>query len=903
MSEQRDEPLSSGDIARVREVFGKVCDVPRGEREVVLKKECGDEPRVQAAVRELLAAHDEPSGVLDSGQGEIGRQLFREVDGSRTPERIGPYTIRSVIGQGGMGVVYLAEQSNPHREVALKIIRRGWNSAGLRSRFEREIRVLGRLQHPGITHIYEAGTAETRDGPVAFFAMEFVSGKPLNEAVGELGRLGGLTLAERVELVAKIADAVQHAHTKGVIHRDLKPANILVSDVLAETIAGDSQLRSRAGGPQPKILDFGVARVLEPDTVHTQVTEQGHVIGTISYMSPEQLGGDVEAVDARTDVYALGVILYELITGRLPHDLKGKQIAEAARIVRDDPPSTMQGLGEPRLDRDLQTIVLHAMEKDRERRYATAAAFAEDLRRYLRSETILAKPATALDQFSKFAKRNKGLVVGLSAAALAVMSGLVISTVLYVKEQKARERADAKERLNAAFKEYMIDGVLLAASPERKGWEVKVMDVLADATQQLKGRFPDDPEIEGSLRMDLGAVLKQVGKWKESKEEYLAALPLVEKVHGGDSVEYIRVLNCLASSHQMLQENEDWLRVGSESLRKAEARLGPGNFERITAMNNVGGALVTLGKLDEAREILTRAKGLAEKDPFANRSPLANIYNWLVACETGAKNTSAAVEMRRKNLEFMIKVYGPEHLDTLAARANLVVSLLNAKDRDEVIRLLEGLPEQVEKATPPGHPFRSHIYAIAGLGYSTPGQFEKAEKYLLKTYELQSAQAKDFDWLTETRINYLRQLYTRWPGHGEECVLWNAHAIKARLMLATVGELENFPSSVTTAVGSCQQAGVAVSRVEMVKWVWERRDELAPEGHGRRAAFYANFARMAVGEGVVELAREAVVKAQESLGTEGNLEGARALIAAAEAMLIGAEERAGEGSGAGESKK
>ena len=879
MNESPPDPLSGSDIARVREIFGMVCDLPPNARDQKLVAECGDKRHLFAAVRELLSAHDSPQAILDSKQGDIGRQLFKEVDSA--VDSIGQYKIRSIIGKGGMGIVYLAEQSNPHREVALKIVRRGWNSESLQSRFEREIRVLGRLKHPGITHIYEAGTAETKDGPVAFFAMEYVNGKPLTEAVNATD----LPLTERVELLAKVADAVQHAHTKAVIHRDLKPANILVTDTFVETSEGDTSMRSRAGGPQPKILDFGVARVLEPDTVHTQVTEAGHVIGTISYMSPEQLSGDIDAVDARTDVYALGVILYELISSHLPHELRGKPIAEAARIVRDDLPAPLNAKGSTRCDRDLETIVLHAIEKDRERRYPTAAAFAEDLRRYLRNETILARPATTFDQFSKLARRNKGLVIGLTAAAVAITSGLVISTVLYIKEQEARERADAKERLNSAFKEYMIDGVLLAASPDRKGWEVKVMDVLADATQQLKGRFPNDPEIEASLRMDLGGVLGQIGKWQECKAEHIAALPLIESVYGKESAQYIRALNTVAVAHQMLSENEDWLRVSREALQKAEHKLPIVHLDRLSAMNNVGGALVTLGKYDEGRAILNLARGPAEKDPQANRAPLSNIYNWLTVCETVKKDTVAVVEMRQASLDFMIKVYGPTHLDTLVARANLVVALMNAKDREASISLLRGLPEAVEQAVPPLHPLRSHVYSVAGTALCVPGHYAESEKYLLKSYELQNTLVKDFDWFTEIRIKLLRQLYTRWPDHQEQAKYWSAQTVKGRLMLATVNELANLPDVLSVAVGACKDSGIEVTRAEMVEYIWNHRDEFAPAGHGRRGAFFANFVRMALPEGQTEHLQESMALAQESVATEGGPDNAKSLISAAHAML------------------
>ena len=598
-------------------------------------------------------------------------------------------------------------------------------------------------------------------------------------------------------------------------------------------------------------------------------------------MSPEQLGGDPDGVDARTDVYALGVILFELISGRLPHELRGKPIAEAARIVRDDPPASLNAPGSRPCDRDLETIVLHAMDKDRDKRYATAAALSEDLRRYLRNETILARPATPVDQLAKFARRNKGLVIGLSAAACAVTAGMVISTVLYFKEQQARQRADAKERLNAAFKEYMIDGVLMAASPDRKGWEVKVIDVLGDAAQGVHERFSGEPDIEASLRGDLGGVFNQIGRATEAKAQFLAAIPMLEKTYGRDSSEVINAMDSLCVAYQQIPENQAWLECARDALQRAERGLPPLDYAYVSALNNVGGALVTVGKFDEARPILAKARALGEQDLAHHRNTLANIYNWLTACESATGNVEAALAMRRSNLDFMVRAYGPEHRDTLGARANLITELIKANHPTQAVELCKGLPEAIDRQFPPGHPLRAQARMVVGTAYASAGQYEEAEACLLQAYQAQCEIAKDFDWFTEQNIRVLRQLYVRWPGHQEQVKRWCEQSIKARLMLATAGEASNLPGVLNMAVATCEKAGMTVSRVEFIQAVWAARDEFAPAGHGRRSLFYANFHRMAAAESQVEHLEESLKLASESLPYALDADSPKAIIAAA----------------------
>jgi WD40 repeat protein/predicted Ser/Thr protein kinase len=336
---------------------------------------------------------------------------------------IGNYRILHLIGEGGMGAVYEAEQEQPRRTVALKVIKPGLASPELLRRFEQESQALGRLQHPGIAQIYEAGTANTGFGPQPYFAMEFIRGDSLMDHV----KKRQLNARERLQLIAKVADAVQHAHQRGLIHRDLKPGNILIDET-----------------GSPKILDFGVARVTDSDSQTTLQTDVGQLVGTLAYMSPEQVLADPLELDTRSDVYSLGVILYELLSGQMPYPVT-RNLHETLQAIREKDPARLSTVD--RIYRgDIETIVAKALEKDKSRRYGSAAELAADIGRYLKDEPIVARPPTAAYQLQKFARRYKALVGGIAAAFVFLVAGVVASLWQANVARRERDRAVTAEQ-------------------------------------------------------------------------------------------------------------------------------------------------------------------------------------------------------------------------------------------------------------------------------------------------------------------------------------------------------------------------------------------------------------------------------------------------------------------------
>ena len=356
----------------------------------------------------------------DSGKGTVPEPGKYVTQGM--PSEIGRYRILGIIASGGMGVVYEAMQEAPRRRVALKIIKAGAASDMALHRFHFEAQTLAKLSHPNIAQIYEAGTWESENGEVPFFAMEYISGA---QSLTDYAKKRDMSLRDRLDLFGKVCDAVHHGHQKGVIHRDLKPDNILVDN-----------------NGEPKIIDFGVARATDADlAVTTMETTMGQLIGTLQYMSPEQCDADPDRIDIRSDVYALGVILFQLLSDHLPYDLRRLAIHEAVRIIKDERPLTMSTVNLS-LKGDIETIVIKAMEKDRDRRYQSAAEFGRDISHFLNNEPIIARPLSISYQLRLFTKKYKRTCVAVIVSALSIVLGLIGTTWGMVEANHQRKIAN-----------------------------------------------------------------------------------------------------------------------------------------------------------------------------------------------------------------------------------------------------------------------------------------------------------------------------------------------------------------------------------------------------------------------------------------------------------------------------
>jgi tetratricopeptide (TPR) repeat protein/predicted Ser/Thr protein kinase len=557
---------------RINELFDEAAELPASARSAFLDRHCSGDPALRREIDELLA-HDNAQRV---------RQSFMTPPADLLPEAwsspeigsvvAGRYRLLQVLGEGGMGVVYLAEQVTPRRTVALKVIRPGLVSEQVLRRFSQEAELLGRLQHPGIAQIYDAGNAGTDDRPVPFFVMEHVRGRPLMEHC----RHAGLPAVQRLELFARICDAVQYAHAQGIVHRDLKPGNILVVDdessstslqapgsAPASVSPGDHRGRSL-----PKILDFGVARSTAADLQSTTLhTAAGQLVGTIPYMSPEQVAGNPALIDARSDVYSLGVILYELLADRLPLEIADRPLPEAIRMISEVDHLPLSAI-DRRFRGDLDTIVAKALEKEPERRYQSAADLAQDIRRHLDDQPIVARPASTMYQLRKFARRNKGLVGGIAAAFLLLLLGMVGTTLAMLEARRQRNDARAAQGaaetagalakreadLARAVTSFLQD-MLITADPlggDRtiaNARDMKVVDALAAASAKIDTSFQDRPDVEAGVRISLGQTYSHLGMYDEAEKHLKRAIELFSRTRGPDDDQTLEVTEMLAFVH------------------------------------------------------------------------------------------------------------------------------------------------------------------------------------------------------------------------------------------------------------------------------------------------------------------------------------------------------------------
>ncbi len=566
---ERGLALSRSLEARAEQLFLELCELGHEEREPLLAERCAGDLALAARVRELLAGDlAAPTGFLDGAPPAPGAYLEPGSTFAR-------FRVLRRIGEGGMGTVYAALQSMPRREVALKVIRPGRMSREALRRFRHEVEVLGNLHHPGIAQIYEAGSARRREGEPEqpWLAMELVRGQPLLV----WARANELDDRRRLELLARVCDAVQHAHQRAVIHRDLKPENVLVTTEESTSASSRPGLVGR-----PVILDFGIARAVGGGGARRQrETRAGELLGTLASMSPEQLAGGSEAIDVRSDVYALGVMLYQLLAGRPPHDLEGKDVASALRELREEEPRPLDAL-DPRFRGDVATIVAKALAKDVERRYSSALELASDIRRFLAGEPIRARSDSALYVMRRQLRRHR---VGFAVVALVLLLVSAFAVVVALQSAENRRLARAETAASARAKrdfEHALEAV--------------------DTLVEVAGRgLIDVPQAEEARRAIFLAA-------RDFHRRVLAG----READAGSALGLARTRLALARNRTYLGEHEACLRE-AEELR-AELEALPPSAERDELLAEAWGSIAMsceeLGRLDDALAALEAVAGL-----------------------------------------------------------------------------------------------------------------------------------------------------------------------------------------------------------------------------------------------------------------------------------------------------
>ncbi|MBL1216709.1 MAG: hypothetical protein D8M59_04360 [Planctomycetes bacterium] len=691
----------------IKSIFLEVQDLTASDRTACLDRLCEGDSEIREAVQRLLSAHDTADDPLS--------QAFDAAD-VPMPTQIERYRVLGVLGVGGMGVVYRAEQENPKRSVALKVVRPGLMTRQMLRRFDYETQVLGRLHHPGIAQIYEAGTTQTERGPQPFFAMELVEGQPIVQHCED----GALETRERLALLVKVCQTVEHAHQKGVVHRDIKPGNILVD----------------ATG-QPKILDFGIARLTDQDVnVTTIQTNVGQLMGTVPYMSPEQISGRLTDVDTRSDVYALGVLMYEMLAGRNPHDLSGTSLIEAARIISDVEPLPMSNI-DPTFRGDLDTIVSKAMAKMRELRYQTASELAGDLERYLRDEPITARPPGTVYLMRKFARRNKGLVAGLSAAFVILIAGVIgMSVLAYSLNESQKKASDEAEqaRIQAATATHAQEFLTSLFSKwdrrQNPGDPLTLPQVLERGVKTIMQSLSSEPQMAAALLGTMSEVYRNVGEYDRAVELAQQSLDLYVSTCGEKSEEVAASRSVLAGALHSAGSSLEAEQQHRTSLALWEVLAGHESEQAARALGNIAVVLSSLKRFDEAEVLLTEALAIhqrvgtvpLEKTAYL-MSDLADIISW-------QERFAEAEAMYLDVLTRLRAVHGQEHPRIANALNSLGGLYLDLGRIDEARVALEQSAAMRERLVGPDDPYLLHTKTNIAFLYAQTNQKERAARLM-----------------------------------------------------------------------------------------------------------------------------------------------------------------------------
>jgi serine/threonine protein kinase/tetratricopeptide (TPR) repeat protein len=798
------------DPRRVKELFADALDLAdEPARQAFLDRECAGDEELRRRLEALLRAHDQTQSALDQPLVAVAplQAATTLADEQAGTILVGKYKLLERIGEGGMGSVWMAQQTEPvKRTVAVKLIKSGGDSRAVLARFEAERQALALMDHPNIARVLDAGTTE-RGQP--FFVMELVKGVPITKFCDARK----LTPRQRLELFIPVCQAIQHAHQKGIIHRDIKPSNVLVA------LYDDR--------PVPKVIDFGVAKAagarLTDETLHTGF---GAIIGTPQYMSPEQATLNNLDIDTRSDIYSLGVLLYELLTGSPPFvrkELEKAGMLEILRVIREvEPlkPSTKistadalpslaanRGMEPTQLARllrgDIDWIVMKALDKERARRYETANGLAMDIQRYLADEPVLAGPPTVVYRLRKFVKRHKGRVVAASLVLLALLAGMVGTTVGLIRARwaEAAAQADAQRARDAEKKaadeeavarevsDFMRNDLLAQAGPHARAdrhampdANIKMRTVLDRAAESIPGKF-SRPLVEAAVRLTIGDAYVELGEYKAALPHLERALELYRRERGPDHPETLHAALSVGRLYQLKADFRRAVPLLTDTLAACRTVLGNEDYATLTAMNLLATIHEARGRYRlaeplyrEALETRRRVKGEDHPDTIVSLGNLGLLY------QRQGKEKEAE-KLTRQALDMSCRVQGPEHPDTLTAMMNLAV-MYSLQARHEKAQELANDAVDLHKRVY-GEEHVATLTAINNLAcvYEAAGQFDEAEPLYVRVLKTRRRVLGEVHPDTIVSVSNLGVLYMKQGKIDEaEQLLENAAETASRVL-------------------------------------------------------------------------------------------------------------------------
>ena len=773
---------------RVQTLFHEAADMPASEQRVFLETHCGGDAGLVSEVLILLEEDARGGSLLDGDVAQVASQIFNDSPSGSLPfKEFGPYRIKQALGEGGMGVVYLAQREDLGNEVAIKILRDAWVSPARRERFNAERRTLAQLNHPSIARLYDADTSP--DG-TPFFVMEFVEGVPLTDFC----KTQQCSIAERLRLFRAVCEAVLYAHQHAVIHRDLKPSNILVK--------GDGSIR---------LLDFGIAKHLENLGELVDQTITGLRLMTPAYAAPEQIRG--EQVGIQSDVYSLGVVLYELLAGRLPFNLTKCTPSQAEKVLTEqeaEKPSDVAGNAAAAAQTngngvtasraawaDLDVLCLTAMHKDPQRRYQSVEALIRDVNRYLDGEPLEARPDTWRYRLGKFVRRHRRLV-SAAAAVFALVVGLVIFyTVRLTRARNAALMQAARTQRIQRFMLNLFQGGDPAAGPAD---DLRVVTLLDRGVQEARS-LDSEPAVQAELYETLGGIYQKLGKLEQADSLMESALAKREALYGPDSTETAKGLLALGSLRdaearygdaerlirQALDQDRRLLPASDPAVAKAMLALGgvledrgaydqsiaileqtvqlysaPGAqpVELADSLYELANAHFYAGHYEKSEEINERALAMY-KQIYGERHPrVAEILINLGAIQLDTGHYAAAEQFDRRALDIVQAWYGKDNPETATDLTILARSLVYQKRFDEASDLLQQSLAIKERTWGKVHPSVASTLNELGSVALQEGKYDAAEQYFTRMGDIYRTEYGEQHYLYATALSNLASVYT-----------------------------------------------------------------------------------------------------------------------------------------------